>query len=116
VLICIDYRCNVLTHFRASPFFGVNVLSEEQQHLSVRFSQQREGRFGGLAWHPGATHVPLIDGALARLECSVSQTVEAGDHAILIAEVVSAECGDGKPLLYFGSNYRQLADLGMKKR
>jgi flavin reductase (DIM6/NTAB) family NADH-FMN oxidoreductase RutF len=39
----------------------------------------------------------------------VSQTVEAGDHAILIGEVMHAEARGGAPLLYFGSRYRFLS-------
>ena len=111
VLICIDYRSTVLTHFRSSAWYGVNVLADHQQDLSVRFSQRIPDRFEGLAWSQGASGVPVIEGCLASLECSVVQTVEAGDHAIFIAEVIRAQCREGKPLVYFGSEYRRL-DIG----
>lgn len=110
VLICIDYRSAILPHFRASSHYGINVLSEQQRDLSVRFSRPQPDRFDDLDWVPGDTGVPLMRQCLAQMECSVSQVVESGDHAILIAEVVRVEYRDGNPLVYFGSAYRRLAD------
>lgn len=108
VLICIDYRSTILAQFRASAWYGVNVLAEEQQDLSVRFSQRIPDRFEGLVWSKGESGVPLLQGCLAHMECSVVQTVEAGDHAIFIAEVIRAQAREGNPLLYFASGYRRL--------
>lgn len=108
VLICIDYRCAILPAFRASSYYGINFLAENQQDLSVRFAQRETDRFEDISWGWGETGVPLIDGCLARLECCVSQTLEAGDHAIFIAEVIRADWREGEPLVYYGSSYRQL--------
>jgi Conserved protein/domain typically associated with flavoprotein oxygenases, DIM6/NTAB family len=108
VLICVDYRSSILRYFRNSQFFGINILDEGQRDLSVRFSQRQQDHFAGVDWTPGRNGTPLLSGVLGALECCVSQTVEAGDHAIFIAEVVSAHYGEGKPLLYFGSSYREI--------
>jgi flavin reductase (DIM6/NTAB) family NADH-FMN oxidoreductase RutF len=105
ILICIDYRSSILPHFRSSSFFGINILREDQRQFSIRFSQRELDRFEGIGWAPGQTGVPLLDGVLAQLECCVTQTVEAGDHAIFLAEVVTANYTDGNPLLYFASDY-----------
>lgn len=110
VLVCVDYRCSILPHFRANSYYGINVLQDNQRDLSVRFSQKQLDRFDGLDWHRGETGVPLLKGCLASFECCVNQTVEAGDHAIFLAEVVSAEYDEGRPLIYFGSGYRKLAE------
>jgi flavin reductase (DIM6/NTAB) family NADH-FMN oxidoreductase RutF len=108
VLVCIDYRSSVLAHFRGSAWYGINVLSDEQRFLSERFAARVPDRFERLGWHSGESGVPLFDECLATMECSVVQTVEAGDHAIFIAEVIRANARDGNPLLYFGSQYRNL--------
>jgi flavin reductase (DIM6/NTAB) family NADH-FMN oxidoreductase RutF len=109
VLVCIDYRSSILTHFRATSFFGINVLTGDQQDLSARFSQRELDRFDGIAWHSGSTGVPLLEGAMAALECCVEQTVEAGDHAVFIASVVRAEWRDDpSPLLFFAGSYYRL--------
>jgi flavin reductase (DIM6/NTAB) family NADH-FMN oxidoreductase RutF len=110
VLICIDYRCNILPHFRASSHYGVSVLSEHQRNLSIRFAERQPDRFDGLQWQPGRTGVPVLQGCISIMECSVSQVVEAGDHAILIGEVEHTEFYPGKPLLYYASSYGRLAD------
>ena len=108
VLVCIDYRSSILTHFRGSAWYGINVLSDSQQRLSERFAARLPDRFESLAWQRGESGVPILDDCLANLECSVVQTVEAGDHAIFIAEVIRAHAREGSPLLYFGSQYRKI--------
>jgi len=109
VLICIDYRCSALADFRSNSWFAVNILTEAQQDLSVRFAESQGDRFAGVSWREGETGAPLLEGCLAALECCVSQVVEAGDHAIFLAEVVRGEwLEDGRPLLYFASSYGTL--------
>ena len=109
VLVCIDFDSSVHPHFRSNTHFAVNVLHEDQTELSVRFSDLPDGRFEGIDWHSGTTGAPLLRGALAIFECRVRDTVEAGDHAILIGDVIRVESREGKPLLYFNRNYRSLA-------
>jgi flavin reductase (DIM6/NTAB) family NADH-FMN oxidoreductase RutF len=110
VLICIDYRSNLLAHFRASAWYCVNVLADNQRDLSVRFAERTPDRFEGLVWSPGLSGTPVLDGCLASMECSIVQTVEAGDHAIFIAEVIHVQYREGNPLLYYGSQYRYLEE------
>jgi len=108
VLFCVDHASAILPHFRANTYFGINILRQTQKDVSVHFSRKGHDRFNGVEWSAGRTGVPLLPGALALLECKVSQTVEAGDHTILIGKVVHAEWHDGKPLLYFNSGYHRI--------
>jgi flavin reductase (DIM6/NTAB) family NADH-FMN oxidoreductase RutF len=63
-----------------------------------------------VAWQPGAAlGLPVLDGALAQLECRLHQMLPGGDHTIFVGEVVAAQLGDATPLLYFRSAYRHLA-------
>jgi len=105
VLICVDHRANVLRHFEDAKHFGVNILAEDQEALSVRFAERGLDRFVGIEWHTGATGVPLLGGALARFECATIQTLAAGDHTIILGEVLYAEWQEGAPLLYFAHGY-----------
>jgi len=106
--VCIDFGCSIHHHFIKNEYFGVNVLSEWQEQLSVRFSGLEDGRFDGVDWYADKTGAPLLRGALAVLECRVTKTVEAGDHAILIGEVIRAESQTGRPLIYFDRGYRSI--------
>jgi flavin reductase (DIM6/NTAB) family NADH-FMN oxidoreductase RutF len=109
VLICIDYASNVLPMFRAASHFGVNILNAGQQELSARFATRGMDRFDGVPWTAGDTGVPLIPGALAHFECAVRNVVEAGDHAVFLAEAVRVALGEQDvPLVYFDSRYRLL--------
>ena len=108
VLICIDYRAQVLQLFLRASHYGVNVLRDSQQEISNRFAYRGEDRFSGVSWSPGQTGVPILDESLACLECATRQVIDGGDHTILLAEVVSIHTADGDPLLYFNSRYHRI--------
>lgn len=108
ILICIDYRAQVLEVFLRASHFAVNVLRDTQQDVSNRFAYRAEDRFAGVAWAPGQTGAPLIDGVLASIECATRQVIEGGDHTILLAEAVAVNTGEGDPLLYFNSRYHRI--------
>lgn len=108
VLVCIDRKTRIIEHFVRSDHFAINILRENQQELSMRFARPGEDRFESVEWYPGESGMPLIAGAIAMLECAVDRRVEAGDHTILIGEVISAVRHEGRPLLYFSSSYRRI--------
>lgn len=108
VLICIGHSSSVLKHFRACPFFGINILRESDAPVSEHFSRKGHDRFNGVEWLAGKTGAPVLPDALAILECKRTNTVPAGDHDILIGKVVRAESRQGRPLVYFRSAYRRL--------
>jgi len=108
VLICVDHRARILEHFRIGKYFGINILDAGQRYLSERFSGSISDRFAGVAWYPGEAGVPLLADVLATLECVRVNIVTAGDHDIVIGEVLHADCRDGDPLVFYGSQYRSL--------
>jgi flavin reductase (DIM6/NTAB) family NADH-FMN oxidoreductase RutF len=111
VLIALDRRRFMTPIVRASGRYGVNILSEDQRSLSDCFAgaQVEPGReaFCGAPWHPGDTGVPILDGAIATLECSVVESFAAGDHELFIGrvEVVANETHHPMPLLYYRRRY-----------
>jgi flavin reductase ActVB len=107
VLICVDLKNALLGHFMTSAWFAVNVLAEDQESLSRRFSSAAENRFDGLVWERGQAGVPLLNGVLAQMQCALVKTFEVGDHAVLVGEVRDASYRQGQPLLYFNSLYRR---------
>ncbi len=110
ISICLGHAVTVIDIFRASPYFGINVLALNQRELSERFARKGQDRFNGLKWERGKTGVPLIPGVLAAIECSVVQRITAGDHDIFVAEMVAARVNEGEPLIHFASRYRRLAE------
>jgi flavin reductase (DIM6/NTAB) family NADH-FMN oxidoreductase RutF len=68
-------------------------------------------QFLPVAWHPGpVTGAPLLDGALAWLECDVEAAHDGGDHTVFLGRVrwVDNDPSCGDPLLYFDGRYRRL--------
>jgi flavin reductase (DIM6/NTAB) family NADH-FMN oxidoreductase RutF len=110
VLICLGRETASLETFRNVKHFGINVLAHDQRGLSERFARKGQERFDGLEWTPGETGVPLLAGALAQMECQVTQRIPAGDHEIFIGEMVCARVHKGEPLIHFSGRYRKLAE------
>jgi flavin reductase (DIM6/NTAB) family NADH-FMN oxidoreductase RutF len=109
VLICIDHRSQIVQHFVAGRSFAINVLSHDQHELSVRFAKNWQSRFLGVAWQPGLTGSPVLYGSAAVLECSLQQIIQAGDHLIVLGEVMDGVFTDRLPLLYLRSTYSNAA-------
>jgi flavin reductase (DIM6/NTAB) family NADH-FMN oxidoreductase RutF len=91
---------------------GVHVLGEHQQELAATFARSGADRFGApTAWREGPEGVPVLDEVLAWLVCRVVGRVAAGDHRIVLAEVVLGDpTGTGRPLLYHQGGFNALRD------
>ncbi|PYN05790.1 MAG: flavin reductase [Candidatus Rokuibacteriota bacterium] len=110
VLVCVDHKSQSYPALRDRDRFAVNFLGERHEDVSRRFATTRLDKFDGVPHKLSSHGVPLLEGALAQLECrTVSRHVE-GDHTILVALVDEARNGAGEPLLYFRGKYRRLAD------
>ena len=79
----------------------MNILREDQRDLSVRFAELPEGRFTGVYWRDTVSGSPWLDGALALLDCKTVQILDAGDHRMLIGEVLEVSVSDGRPLIFY---------------
>lgn len=110
VLVCIGHKAATHGPFSTAPAFAVNILDESQRELSERFASSHPRRFEGVAWRNGETGAPVLEEALAVLECEAWRKMDAGDHTIFVGLVKRASVRDGRPLLYFGGKYRRLED------
>lgn len=109
-LVCVDKRAGSHGPLSSSRRFAVNMLAAGQQELSNRFASRIDDKFAGVAHHEGdATGCPLLDEALATLECVVTEIYAGGDHDIFIGELKSVHVADGEPLLYWRGGYAGVA-------
>ncbi|MGH2808150.1 MAG: flavin reductase family protein [Actinomycetota bacterium] len=111
VLVCLDHGSRTRALLLEKESFAINVLSNAQEDVARAFSKRGTKPFDSLSHHKGETGNPLLDGALAWLECNLHEVVTMGDHDLVVGEVVSAAAADGDPLLYFDQLYRSLRDL-----
>jgi len=105
VMVAIDRICSFLRTFESTGYYAVHILREEQRDLSVRFAELPEGRFTGVPWQAGVVGAPVIAGVLGVIECRTIQIIDAGDHRMLIGQVVEVGIGEGRPLVFFRSGY-----------
>jgi len=91
---------------------GVHILGEHQESLAGTFARSGADRFGApTGWREGPEGVPVLDDVLAWLVCRVVARVPAGDHRIVLAEVVVGDpSGAGRPLVYHQGRFNGLRD------
>ena len=63
-------------------------------------------RFQGLELGEGPLGSPLLPDTLAWLECRVREVWPAGDHSVILGEVIACESHPGEPLLFYRSQLR----------
>jgi len=110
VLVCVDHKSQSYPALRERGCFAINILHAEQEVISRRFASTRLDKFDGVPHTLSELGLPLVDGAIARLECTtVSMHVE-GDHTIFVGRVERADAPSGEPLLYFKGKYERLSE------
>jgi flavin reductase (DIM6/NTAB) family NADH-FMN oxidoreductase RutF len=139
VLICVDLNSNTLSYIRESGIFAINILTDQQEHLSRCFattSPERYEHFCHASFHVAATGSPILDGALAFLDTRIVAEYPGGDHVIFVGQIEAMGAGgqlafaseaeearsnligyDGNatgedkaaPLAYYRGQYRHLA-------
>lgn len=89
--------------------FAVHVLTDEQAHLSNHFAVPDltgAEQFSEVDHRLDAHGTPLLDDVLARLTCTPYAYYEAGDHTIVVGEVVDLDLDAAQePVLYFDRRY-----------
>jgi flavin reductase (DIM6/NTAB) family NADH-FMN oxidoreductase RutF len=111
VLVCLDNKLSGFQAFKDSQKFGVSMLSERQEDLSRMFAKKDSERPLSI-YFEGKLGMPLLQNALATMECATVHMYAGGDHTIFVGEVEAAEIGQGgqHPLLYFRGKYRGLKE------
>ncbi|SFL39497.1 flavin reductase family protein [Geodermatophilus ruber] len=100
VLVCIGRGRAMHPLLTEGPGYAVNVLAADQEPLAGTFARPGPDRFAGVAVRSGRHGVPLLEGAIAHIECDRYGVLDGGDHAIVVGRVRDLHVGDGEPLLY----------------
>jgi flavin reductase (DIM6/NTAB) family NADH-FMN oxidoreductase RutF len=108
VLVCVDHKSQTYPALLERGRFAVNILASDQKELSRRFASARLDKFDDVRYRSGAHGMPLLESALAFLECTTVNTHVEGDHTIFVGLVEHVGVGDGEPLLYFRGQYNRL--------
>ena len=86
------------------------MLAEDQESIARIFAGKDDDKLTRVPARRGQTGVPLLEGAIAWLECRSEQRIAAGDHVLFLARVEGLGARAGRPLLFFRGRYGRLAE------
>jgi flavin reductase (DIM6/NTAB) family NADH-FMN oxidoreductase RutF len=113
VLVCLDQASRGAGLIERAGAFVVNVLSADQQDISRWFANRHRPAgstmFDGVPFEPGVTGCPVLVDAAASFDCRLRQSHRAGDHLIVLGEVVALEHRpELEPLIFHAGTYKSL--------
>ena len=92
--------------------FGVNIVGPQHETLANQFAGvgglKGAERYRGFEWTHLATGSPLLEDAVAAIDCSVEEAIERHSHVIVIGTVLAIRLGGGRSLVYQGGVYHHL--------
>lgn len=91
--------------FNESEHFVVNILADDQIHVSNQFAKSQDDKFAGIDHHDGLGGAPVISGSAAHLECVKVAAYPAGDHIVFLGRVERVGHSSRRPLAFGGGRY-----------
>lgn len=109
VSVCIAHSSTTWSLLRRAKRLGISVLGKGHREAARALAAKSADRFSGITWeHNEAGAVFLHDSALW-LECSVADEILAGDHNIVVMNVLALESyPQVAPIVFHGSKFTQL--------
>jgi 3-hydroxy-9,10-secoandrosta-1,3,5(10)-triene-9,17-dione monooxygenase reductase component len=110
VSFCVAHTSATWPKLRLAGRLCVNVLAAEQLAVCRQLATKGADKFRGLSWAPSPGGAPMLDEALAWIECAIEAEYEAGDHVIVLCQVHHLDHRHGRsPLLFFRGGYGSFA-------
>lgn len=108
LLVCVWHESDFHAVIATADHFALNVLAEDQEHLSRLFASEAPDRFADVDWAPHPTGVPLLGDVAAYLVCARRAAHEGGDHTIFVGELLDGALLTASPLVHAHGTYRRL--------
>jgi 3-hydroxy-9,10-secoandrosta-1,3,5(10)-triene-9,17-dione monooxygenase reductase component len=106
VLFCAAYSSSTWPRIDSADRFCVNILASQQEDVCRVFAAKGADRFSQIGWRPAESGAPILEGALAWLDCTIDARHDAGDHVIVVGRVQDLGVADsGTPLLFYRGGY-----------
>lgn len=113
VLVCVDEQATMAARVQEAGVFALNFLAEDQRALSNRFADPARGdgavEFEGVEYTSAVTGCPVLAGTTAMVDCQVTSITPAGDHLVVLGQVVALDTGAEAPLAYYRGRYGSYA-------
>jgi len=105
VLVSVDKRASTHEIIARTGKFGINILREEQEDLSRRFSKKIDDMDNDQPIFQMVQGIPILKDCLCSLACTLWATYNGGDHTLYVGKVEFLQVNEGDPLLFFASRY-----------
>ena len=106
VLFCAAKSSSTWPKIQSAKHYCVNILAEAGEPLCRTFaSKPAPERYNGVGYSTAVTGAPVLDEALAYIDCEIADEFEGGDHVIVVGRVVELGYRDGAPLMFFRGGY-----------
>lgn len=116
VAFCIAHTSVSWPRLRSGRRHCICFLASGQHEQAYRLAASGGAKFRDLAWSPSPSGLPVLDGALAWLECVVEAEHPAGDHTIVVARVCrlawSGDAARAGPLVFYRDGYGRFGQEG----
>ena len=115
VLVCVISGTEGCASIQRNGVFAVNILGADHEPISRHFASRDRPRgvagFRDIPHEHGETGCPVLKGVAAHMDCRLASSHEAGDHDVLIGEVLSISMDPGvRPLVFHRGSYAYLRD------
>jgi len=116
VLVSVDKKADTHGLMMETDTFCINILAEHRRQWSDWWAGKApkdQDQFANIPYSSKVTGSPVLDDCLGYIDCKVWARYEGGDHTLFVGEVQEAAMSNDpnlKPLLFFASKYRKLAD------
>jgi flavin reductase (DIM6/NTAB) family NADH-FMN oxidoreductase RutF len=111
-LACIDKTSNTLPAVQHTRGFTANILAAGREHLARRMASKLSAKFDAINWRPPESPIggPILEeDAAAYAVCTLKETIDAGDHWVLIGLVTEGSTREGvAPMVFSRRGYHQL--------
>lgn len=110
VLVCVEEEAETHAVIADSGGFAISVLGADDEALARRFAtSDSDAKFHGVPHRTAVTGAPVLEAALAWVDCRLWATYDGGDHTIFVGRVVGAATGEGSPLVFYRGGYDRLS-------
>ena len=96
---------NSLQAYLSARYFALHVLSSEQEDIARHFAKTDHKSYDAIEHHLSDSNVPILPDVIARFDCQTYEIHDAGDHYIIIGEVLDHTQSQGDPLLFYNGDY-----------
>jgi flavin reductase (DIM6/NTAB) family NADH-FMN oxidoreductase RutF len=111
IAFCVAHTSSTWPRLRTAARLGVNVLTADQLDVCRQLAAKGVDKFRDLPWSPSPGGAPLLDDAMAWIECDIEAEHPAGDHVIVVCRVRHLGHRSAQaPLLFFRGGYGSFAE------